>query len=188
MIIDDLYIVNYCHRNCVPLRNIMRLPKAEAFALAREMAEQNKETTAFYRFADFENYYPRRLQTDALLYDRFTQLGGKPVEKHPLSFVLQGSDYLDGWFDRGIVTKVPLSRIPSGCVSFTYGDSMAALERQHEFTMLTKDMLLQAIADYEGTVEAYLADAVQRHQYHYMEVQIWDDACLKDCAETTVRD
>lgn len=64
MTIDDLHIVNYCHPSCTPLLNIMRLPKDEAFALAYKMAGQNKDTTAFYRFADFENYYPRRLQTD----------------------------------------------------------------------------------------------------------------------------
>lgn len=89
MTIDDLHIVNYCHLNCTPLQNIMRLPKNEAFALAQKLAAQNKETTAFYRFADFENYYPRRLKTDALLYARFVELGGKPLEQHPLSFVLQ---------------------------------------------------------------------------------------------------
>ena len=136
MTIDDLHIVNYCHRSCTPLLNIMRLPKEDAFALAYEMAAHNKEATAFYRFADFENYYPRRLKTDALLYSRFIELGGKPMEKHPLSFVLQGSDYLDGWFDCGIMTTVPLSCIPSGCISFTYGDSMATLKRQNGFTML----------------------------------------------------
>ena len=57
MTFDDLYIVNYCHHSCTPLLNIMRLPKDEAFALAYKMAEQNKDTAAFYRFADFDNYY-----------------------------------------------------------------------------------------------------------------------------------
>ena len=130
MTIDDLCLVNYCHRSCTPRLNIMRLSKEEAFALAREMAERNRETTAFYRFADFENYYPRRLQTDKLLCDRFLELGGKPVEQHPLSFVLQGSDYLDNWFDCGVITTVPLALVPGDFVSFTLVDSMAALERQ----------------------------------------------------------
>ena len=75
MITDDLYIVNYCHPNCVPLKNIMRLPKEETFALAYEMAQQNKDTTAFYRFTDFENYYPERLKTDELLYSQFVKMG-----------------------------------------------------------------------------------------------------------------
>ncbi|MDE6293386.1 MAG: hypothetical protein K2L88_02045, partial [Clostridiales bacterium] len=111
MNVSDLYIVNYCHKSCEPLLNIMRLPKEQAFDLARKMAIDNKDTTAFYRFADFENYYPERLKTDELLYNRFIELGGKPKQQHPLSFVLQGSDFLDRWFDGGIVTKIPLDII-----------------------------------------------------------------------------
>lgn len=177
MTIDDLHIVNYCHRSCTPLLNIMRLPKDEAFALAHEMAEQNKNTTAFYRFADFENYYTRRLQTDKLLYARFIELGGKPLQYHPLSFVLQGSDYLNSWFDNGIVTMIPLNRISSNHISFTYGDSMASLERKSALTMLTKDMLLNAISEHDGTLEEFLTYVTER--YHYIEVQVWDDECLK---------
>lgn len=42
----------------------------------------------FYRFADFANHYPLRLKADEFMYDNFCRLGGKPKEKHPLSFVL----------------------------------------------------------------------------------------------------
>lgn len=176
MTIADLRLVNYCHKNCAPLRNIMRLPREQAFALARELAEANRNTTAFYRFADFEHYYPERLQTDALLRARFMELGGRPAQKHPLSFVLQGSDYLDDWFDHGIVTTVPLDRVPAEAVSFTLGDSMASLKRDGGLTMLTKDMLLHAIEDFDGTPEDFLADAAGG--YHYIEAQVWDDDCL----------
>lgn len=181
MTVDDLRIVNYCHRSCAPLQNIMRLPKEEAFALAYRMAAQNKETTAFYRFADFENYYPERLKTDALLYTRFIELGGKPMERHPLSFVLQGSGFLDDWFSRGIATAFPLKRIPSDSISFTYGDSMTVLKKHGTFTILTKAMLYQEISDYNGTLEAFLQDVAQR--YRYIEVQLWNDECLKDCSK-----
>lgn len=177
MTIDDLYIVNYCHPSCTPLLNIMRLPKDEAFALALKMAEQNRDTTAFYRFADFDNYYPRRLQTDKLLRARFAELGGKPLQEHPLSFVLQGSAYLNDWFDNGIVTRIPLSRIPSDRISFTYGDSMASLEKHSEFTMLTKDMLLKVMSDYGGTPEEFMNNIEK--QYHYIEAQVWDDECVR---------
>lgn len=183
MTVEDLCIVNYCHRNCAPLQNIMRLPKEEAFTLAYKMAAQNKYTTAFYRFADFKNYYPRRLETDGLLHTRFIELGGKPSQEHPLSFVLQGSEFLDNWFDGGIVTTIPLSRIHADHISFTYGDSMSTLEKQGAFTMLTKDMLFKEISDYDGTLEKFLANAAS--QYHYIEVQVWDDECLRICSEKT---
>lgn len=47
-------LVKYCHPDCAPLKNIMRLPKSEAFALAASFAKVHPGTTAFYRFADFD--------------------------------------------------------------------------------------------------------------------------------------
>lgn len=181
MTADNLTIVHYCHRSCVPLQNIMRLPKEDAFALAYKMAAQNPDTTAFYRFADFENYYPERLKTDRLLYTRFLELGGRPRQEHPLSFVLQGSDYLRDWFDGGIVIRLPLGRVPPEDISFTYGDSMSTLKKRGGLTMLTKGMLLKAISDYGGTIEEFLGDVVSR--YGYIEAQVWNDGCLGPCPE-----
>jgi hypothetical protein len=164
--------------------NICRLPQEEAFSLAYEMAVNNPETTAFYRFADFENYYPRRINTDKYLYELFIALGGNPVEKHPLSFVLQGSEFLDNWFGNGIVNRIKLKNIPSEFISFTLGDSMAVfkkngertLERHGELTMYTKEMLFDIIKKYDGTIDEYMNEI--KEKYHYIEVQLWkDDYC-----------
>jgi len=171
--IEELFIVNYCHPSCRPLENIMRLPREEAFALAREMALKNKDTTAFYRFADFENYYPRRLAADKLMYEKFLALGGKPETEHPLSFVLQGSEYLYNWFDKGIITKIPLKVIPSKYISFTYGDSTSALIRTGNITLVTKEMLLDSIRRFDGTIDEYLKEV--REKCNYIEVQLWND-------------
>lgn len=180
--IDDLYIVNYCHPNCIPLQNIMRLQKEEAFALAYQMAARNKKTTSFYRFADFENYYPQRLKTDKLLFDTFVSLGGQPQTEHPLSFVLQGSEYLDKWFDNGIVTKISLKIIPSEFVSFTYGDSMSSLKRNGKIQMVTKEMLIETLRSYEGSLDDYMNEITER--YFYIEVQLWnDDYCRYSVCE-----
>ena len=37
---QELTLVNYCHPDCVPMMNIMRLPEEEAYAKAYEMAAQ----------------------------------------------------------------------------------------------------------------------------------------------------
>ena len=175
---DDLYIINYCHPNCEPLKNIMRLPKDEAFAFAQKMAENNTETTAFYRFADFKNYYPRRIAADKIVHDTFISLGGKPKTEHPLSFVLQGSDYLNKWFDDGIVTKIMLKDIPNEYISFTYGDSMAVIRKKQTLNIITKDMLLDSIGGYPGTIDDYMSEIAQKH--YYIEVQLWNDEyCTK---------
>lgn len=176
--VDELHIVNYCHPNCIPLKNIVRLPKEEAFSLAYDMSSKNKGE-AFFRLADFENYYPLRIETDNYLYNSFISLGGKPKVEHPLSFVLQGSDYLFKWFGEGIITKIPLKNIPSEYISFTYSDSAAMLSKTGNVSLLTKDMLLNSICQYNGTIDDYMHEIDGK--YHYIEVQIWNDDYVIGC-------
>jgi hypothetical protein len=171
--IDELYIVNYCHQNCIPLKNIIRLPEEEAFLLAQVLAVSNPNTTAFYRFADFKNYYSLRMSQDNYLYEMFISLGGKPKEKHPLSFVFQGSDFLNNWFDNGTITKLLLKDIPSEFVSFTLGDSGAKFQKTGTVTMYTKEMLYFKIKQYKGTIDEFIKEIVEKH--NYIEVQLWND-------------
>ena len=168
---DHLHIVNYCHPSCTPLQNILWLPKDEAFRTASELAQKNHGATAFWRFADFENYYPRRMETDRLLYDAFIRLGGKPEVEHPLSFVLQGSDYLHNWFDHGTVTTLPLYSIPDDVLSFTRGDSMSAPRPDGTIPVFTKEMLLRQTAEYQGPLDDFMQEITGT--CHYIEVQVW---------------
>ncbi len=182
---DALFIVNYRHANCVPLKNIMRLPKEEAFALACQMAADNKNTTAFGRFADFENYYPRRLAADRALRDSFIEIGGDPKTEHPLSFVFHGSEYLDQWFDHGPIARIAIKEIPSESISFTYGDSMRVLEKNSAVTVRTKEMLLRILREYEGTLEDFMSEIVEKCRY--IEVQLWDDQYALSMPEPNVQ-
>lgn len=175
---NELYIVNYCHPNCKPFENIMRLPKEQAFKKAKDFAENNPDTQAFYRFADFENYYPRRLMADDIIYTSFIALGGKPKEKHPLSFVLNGSEYLNKWYGFGPAVKLPLADIPSEQISFTYGDSSAMLEKTGKILLITKEMLLDEITHYQGTLNNYMSEIEKK--YYYIEVQLWCDDLIGD--------
>lgn len=176
---DELILVNYCYPDCIPLMNIMRLPKAEAFQLASKLSETHPDTTAFYRFADFDNYYDWREKQDNYLYSRFIELGGLPEEKHPLSFVIESSDYLRDWFGNGIETKLPLKGIASHHISFTIGDSGAEFKKNGCVELLTMDDLYQHITKYGGDFEAFLI-ATGRH---YIEVQLWSDKYIK-CKDT----
>lgn len=110
---EELQLVNYCYPGCIPMLNIMRLGRDEAFELAARMAEEHPETTAFYRFADFQNYYALREAQDTFLYRRFTEKGGKPRTEHPLSFVIDGSDYLKDWFGNGLESQNNIIRTDS---------------------------------------------------------------------------
>lgn len=147
----ELVLVNYCHPDCAPLRNILRLPKDEAFSLARSLAAAHPDATAFYRFADFENDYALRTRQDAYLHARFLKMDGQPEAAHPLSFVLEGSDYLRQWFAGGMETRLLLRDIDAAHVSFTMGDSGAGFQRNGQVALL---------------------DAAGKH---YVEAQLWSD-------------
>jgi hypothetical protein len=158
--------------------NICRLSEEAAFSLAYKMAAENPDTTAYYRFADFENYYPRRMKTDEHLYHQFTSMGGKPKEKHPLFFVLQGSSFLDGWFGNGSKFEIMLKHIPSEAISFTLGDSNAILypmrsREKGNLTMYSKEELISILRDYGGFIDHYMNQIAETCKY--IEVQLWDD-------------
>ncbi len=173
---DDLILVNYCYKDCIPLMNIMRLPQKEAFALAAKLAKKHPETTAFYRFADFENYYSLRKKQDEHLYSRFVELGGMPEEKHPLSFVIEGSNYLFDWFGKGIESRLRLRDILPCHISFTIGDSGAEYEKYGNLELLTvndiKEQMLKSGNNF--------ADFMQATGKHYIEAQLWSDKYITE--------
>lgn len=172
---DELVLVNYCHPDCTPLMNIMRLSEREAFQLAQELAKAHPNTTAFYRFADFNNYYALRKVQDDYLYSRFMELGGLPEEKHPLSFVIEGSDYLQEWFGNGIETRLLLKDIADCHISFTIGDSGAEFQKNGTVELLIKSELRQRIAEFGGDFDAFM----QAMGTQYVEVQLWSDRYVK---------
>ena len=170
----SLTLVNYSHPDCVPLLNIMRLPQDEAFALAKRMADEHPGETAFGRFADFDNYYYNRSRQDEYLYSRFAEKGGEPEEKHPLSFAVEGSDYLSEWFGNGVETRLPLSIIDPKHLSFTIGDSGAMTERDQMFDILTFDELRAMLGAFDGSFAEFLTSVGRK----YIEAQLWSDGYI----------
>lgn len=169
---EDLELVNYCAPGCIPMLNIMRLSKEKAFELAYRMAEEHPETTAFYRFADFTNYYHLRESQDAYLYARFIEMGGKPETKHPLSFVLEGSSYLKEWFGNGLETRIRLKYIDPSVISFTIGDSGSGFQREGNIEVLDWNGMKDRFEEYENNLSRILSE----HKKQYVEVQLWQES------------
>ena len=169
---EELELVNYCAPGCIPMLNIMRLSKDEAFELARRLADEHPETTAFYRFADFTNYYRLRETQDAYLYARFKELGGKPETAHPLSFVLEGSNYLKEWFGNGLETRILLKDIDPSVISFTIGDSGSGFQRDPNIEVLDWNGMKNLFDEYRNDLWKILAE----HRKQYIEVQLWQES------------
>ena len=175
--INTLSIVHYCHQNTKPFLNICRLEEVEAYRLAYKMAKENPDVTSFGRFKDFSNYYPERMQQDKWLYQEFIAIGGEPKELHPLSFVLEGSDYLQSWFSDGQVYRLKLVDIQSSVISFTLGDSMSMFKKQGSLRMLRKEELVLELKKFQN-IDDLMKDINER--YRYIEVQLWDEQYVRD--------
>lgn len=171
-----LMLVNYSHADCTPLKNIMRLPEQEAFRLARTLAAAHPGESSFWRFSDFENYYALRKRQDAFLYAAFLAKGGKPEVEHPLSFVVEGNDYLREWFGNGVESRLMLEKVDSRHISFTVGDSGWAIDNHLPVEVLTKEEFLEQLEDCGGDLHILLGKAGKK----YVEVQLWSDEYLKD--------
>lgn len=174
-VLNKLTLVHYCHKDCEPFFNIMRLPREEAFALAKKMAAQHPDTTAFGRFADFENYYELRKAQDAFLHAEFLKKGGQPEETHPLSFVIEGSDYLAEWFGFGKEYRLPLDRIAPEHISFTVGDSGSVFQNTGFAEVLTSEELDKRLAKF-NSFEEFLSSTGRK----YIEAQLWSDRYIKE--------
>ena len=167
-----LYITHYCYPGTDPWKNIMNLPEEEAFRVAAELAALHPDTTSFYRFADFRNYYPNRKRADEYVREAFIRLGGKPRLLHPYSFVLTECEYLREWFDSSDRITLDLADIPDDQVSFTPGDSCALIIHGSEPAVLTKEMLLEGIDACGGSADVFLKKTLGNNRY--IEVQLWD--------------
>lgn len=173
--INKLMLVNYCHPDCIPLMNIMRQSKEDAFKTAKAFADAHPETTAFYRFSDFENYYKLREAQDKYLHDEFVAIGGKPETEHPLSFVIEGSSYLKEWFGNGIETRIPLNKIRKEHISFTLGDSGAEYGRNGSVRLFGLQDMTELLSEQPGDFNDFLK-AIGKQ---YVEVQLWSDEYVK---------
>lgn len=101
-----------------------------------------------------------------------------PEEKHPLSFVIEGSDYLLDWFGNGIQSRLRLQDILPCHISFTIGDSGAEYEKYGNIELLTMQDIKEQLLRYENNYD----DLIKATGRHYIEAQLWTDKYItEDC-------
>jgi len=172
-----IYLVHYHPPSHEPFKNIMRLSKEDAFALADKLF-QDKTCSATVRFGpdNFASYYADRVRAEEWLYDNFTARGGKPVNKHPIYFYVHGNDIADdAWpIDVRLTKKIPLADVDAADICFTFGDTCERLNKPDRMPVIFKDELL-ALLKQHGSIENLLAFVKEQIGYSMIEAHIWDD-------------
>ena len=172
---NNIYLVNHRPKNCEPLMSITRLPKKEAFKLAKKLYEENP-CAAYRRFSsDFEFYYPERMNAEKWLYEKFIEIGGKPQTMHPIYFYVHGWDMVPKFWGDYKTIKLSLNEIDICDVSFTVGDSCGEHKRHGTMEIFLKDGLLKRISSFDNDVEKYIESVKQQIGNGIVEAQIWND-------------
>lgn len=170
---DRMLLIHYFFPGTDPWKNIMLLPEEEAFSMAKELSSKHPDSACFGRFADFENYYPVRKETDAYVRERFVELGGKPALSNPYAFTLGECNYLKDWFSDGDKIVFDLTEVPDDQISFTMGDSCALIMRGQKPEVLTKAMLLDGIHSCGDSLAEFLKKLPEG--FGYVEAQLWTE-------------
>jgi RimJ/RimL family protein N-acetyltransferase len=179
--IDTLYITNYRETGGLPLRNIMRLPKEEAYQVAKKLSENS--TARNNRYGEyFERYYQNRQRTEEWLYHQFIKNGGKPETEHPIYFVLCECKSFQKFFGNGEQLQIPLKDIASHHISFTPRDSMHIKAMGiTEGTVWNKNAFLNMMLESGRSISDFIIGlpASYGNPGGYIEVQLWSDEYIK---------
>lgn len=179
--IDTLYITNYRETGGLHLRNIMRLPKDEAYKVAKKLSENS--TARNNRYGEyFERYYQKRQRTEEWLYHEFLKNGGKPETEHPIYFVLCECDSFEKFYGNEEKIQIPLKDIASEHISFTPRDSMHIKDMGiTKGTVWNKNAFLNMMLESEKSVSDFIISlpAIYGKPGSYIEVQLWSDEYIK---------
>lgn len=179
--VDTLYMTNYRETGGLPLRNIMRLPKEEAYKVAKRLSD--KSTARNNRYGEyFERYYQKRQRTEEWLYHQFLKGGGKPEIEHPIYFTLCECNSLGSFYGNEDQIQIPLKDIASEHISFTPRDSMHIKDMGiTEGTVWNKNDFLNMMLESSRSVSDFIINlpAIFGKPGSYIEAQLWSDEYIK---------
>jgi hypothetical protein len=181
------FITHYHLPDRQPFLNLSDLDET---ALTAVLADLHATATSGRSQRRFGPRYMRlRRATERLMRDRFIERGGRPTRRSPHYFVLGESPWFRGLYQDAAEIRIPLARLPSEQVSFTYPDSVTSMGllaefgielpvRPHHGIVFRIEELRDVITRY-GLPEGQEPVSYDGHQFeefeHYIEVQVWTD-------------
>jgi hypothetical protein len=168
-------LYHYYERLRGPLLNLSDLPIDQAQAILNDIKAANN-TFAAHRY---DGYLERRQELEQLVRRMFVQKGGKPLRQAPHYFVVEACPWLETWYIDPAFVKLPVSALPKGAVSFTYGDMFPTFSprvqdgREYRNKVYTCEEILPVIAKY-GMPQQWNPGG-EHGPERYIEAQVWCD-------------
>lgn len=178
------YLYHYYEHSFRPFLSITELPFEEAKSIL--LAQRN---VGKFKNPDIDGFLQKRYDRDKKLRDMFIARGGKPVRNAPVYMMLGKHDQWETAYETPTIIKIPLEEFDPLTVSFTYGDSFAALnpelfgEEEYWGNVYFADEILKVIercgmpphVEYDFKRGIYPKDKHINHHLKYVEAHVWSD-------------
>jgi len=185
---DTEHLYHYYEKDKTPLRSLTMLPLDQAMAVLRELQYKDLDATP----KSMEWLMTRRYALEKQLCEKFTAIGGNPINAAPIYFSLGANEGLKTCFCKPRWIKIPVREFAPGTLSFTYGDSFVALnpalDAGHEWhgqVYHYRDILniierhgFPQDPSYDLTNGIFPKDKPIHQHLKYIEAHVWSDEVL----------
>jgi len=181
----ELY--HYYEKSIGPFRTLTALPMAEARTILLAQRAEGKPVNP-----DIDGFLQKRYDRDKQLRDMFIDRGGQPTRTAPVYMMLGAHAQWATAYGEPAVVQIPLDAFPRESISFTYGDSFAALnpalfgEEEYWGKLYFANEIQDVIArhgfppqvDYDFKRGIYPKDKHITQHRLYVEAHVWSDEVL----------
>ena len=183
---DTDYLYHYYEKGTPPFRTLTTLTHDEA----RTVLLKRSFSDLPENFID--GFIRKRFAFDTMLRDKFISIGGKPIRSAPVYFTLGANAGMTTWFNEPVFIKIPAADFDPDRVSYTYGDSFAALNpeldtgedwwgnvyRHNDILKLIEKYGWPEDPPYHMGKRVFPKDRHINRCLKFVEAHVWDDSVL----------
>jgi hypothetical protein len=172
---EKLYLYHYFEKENGPLLNLSSLSIEEAEIIQNKIRGK-KEVFAANRP---EWYIRRRKELEQTVRNKFIEKGGKPLTLYPQYFVVEKCDWLLSWYKKPVYIKIPINKMNTNEISFTYGDMFPTFSdkisdgKEYRKNVYVFEEMIELIKKY-GLPQKWNRDGSLGPE-RYIEAQVWSN-------------
>ena len=175
----EMKLYHYYDKRSGPFRSLTELPDEEAFSVLERLKAERPDSFASQR--DFD-YIVKRKNCEAIVKKQAEEKGVTMDIPSPRYMVVEACPWLNSWFEEPGVIAIPIERLDTTKISFTYGDSMPTFSprvndgREYRKKVYTYEEILKIIEKY-GLPQEWNADGLKGPE-RYIEAQVWTNQIM----------
>ena len=174
-----MFLYHYYDKRTGPFKSLTALPEDEADKVLKEVIEKRPNSMCAKRD---DSYISKRRACEEKLKNEFAKKGGIIEIPSPHYMTLGHSPWLYSWYEEPEYIKIPIDKVDTRKISFTYGDSMPTFSdlitdgKEYRKKVYTYEEILEVIEKY-GFPQEWNDDGAHGPE-RYIEAHVWSDDVL----------